>query len=633
MKTVIKEIPNANIDFKELMDLHGFNGMIPSHYIINKRIPGIGATKNELLSFRHSIIIAPFTAIIEVKKEQYQSLIFDQYGESELEDAITKILEYLNNDSIEFKKIMTTPESFYKVKRALEIYNTNYINDFFILIDECDVFVSDAIFRKKMLNFLPDFFSFNNLAMISATPHIPTDPRFIEKGFAYLKLEPSFTLNNKLELLITNNINSSTRDIIDFYSKMNKQPFFIFTNCKSTIAYLAKQNNIRDDYRIFCSPTLKDGFFTPQQIDNVHTSIKEQEFANSNMLTGRYFSGVDIFLEDGIKPNVIMISNPAETPHSIIHPNYTALQIFGRCRKGVSSVTHITTLLNDREHSDPKEVEKIIDEEVTLLTKLKEIRDKLPSKANRKLVNDLMQKNKGFDMFNSDGSLNTYFRDNHLYSTLTENIFTSSNALITEYNEGKFFKVKAQTVYKAFTDEDTFKLKSLKKTKAKSIEVFKQLHHLIMEYGLFYGGSDFSNFYNHLHLLQKEDPLIFEAYFVLGAEELAKCRFLRSKIRDLVNAKKHKDKRNNLQMVDEITTSFYLGIKVYVSEIERTLNAIYLRFDYRDNRNKPMKAKGTDIEDYFECKRHNGKKKINGIYESFYILNKAKYRISSDFKR
>ncbi|RYF17065.1 MAG: hypothetical protein EOO42_16095, partial [Flavobacteriales bacterium] len=105
METIIKRIPVKGMRFKDIMDLHGFNGVIPSKFIINKRIPGLGCTSNELESKRNSIIIAPFTAIIEVKEAKYGDKLFPVYGEYDIDDVINDLLIYLNNDEILFKDI------------------------------------------------------------------------------------------------------------------------------------------------------------------------------------------------------------------------------------------------------------------------------------------------------------------------------------------------------------------------------------------------------------------------------------------------------------------------------------------------------------------------------------------------
>jgi hypothetical protein len=632
METITIGIPNKEMRFEEIMKLHGFNGLIPSKYIINKKIPGLGATTNEIESERNSIIIAPFTALIEVKKLRYESKLFALYGEYDTEQAVTDLLSYLNDDKVEFKKIMTTPESFFKVKLALTIYDINYTQNFFMLFDECDVLIADALFRSEMLKVLPDFFSFKDHSFISATPIIPSDIRFDEFGFKHLVLEPQFIIDQKLRLIVTNNINSSARDILSYCSKIDSNPVFIFTNCKTTIAYLAKLPQIVDDYKIYCSERLRNEFFGEQGFKQVFTSVSDQSFANYNFLTSRFFSGVDMLLPHDIKPHILMISNVTRTPHSIIHPNITALQIYGRCRGGITSITHLTTIYKEIPHLDENAIEQHIDKEIYHLNELRKLGKKVLTSESRKLVKDLQEKNHGNIVFNDDGTINPYYRDNYLSIKLTENIYTSEQSIVNQYNKGKFFKVDSETVYKAFSDED---INNLKKSngKKKAIEVMKQIHSLITQYGRFYLGNEQQAYQNHLYLLQKEDPLIFEAYFLIGPHQIAQLKFNRKAIRGAIYNVKKDDDKNHLQMIDEVINSFRLNEPIYIDKIETILSAIYAQFGYKDKYGKVKKAKGSNIEQYFEGKRINGKRKINGVYRTYYILYKEKYKLSSEFYR
>ncbi|RYF09841.1 MAG: hypothetical protein EOO42_23410, partial [Flavobacteriales bacterium] len=353
-----------------------------------------------------------------------------------------------------------------------------------MLFDECDVLVSDAIFRPRMLEILPDFFSFKNHAFISATPIIPTDPRFDEHGFKQLKLEPDFKIDNKLSLVITNNINSSTRDVIDYCNKRDNSPIFIFTNCKRTIAYLARLTYIKDDYKVFCAENLKNDFFIEQGITQVYTSISDQSFAKFNFLTSRFFSGVDILMSEDIKPHIIMISNITQTAHSIIHPSITGVQIFGRCREGVSSITHITTIYKGIPHSNEETIVRHIDKEIYHLNELRKIGSKVLTREHKKFIKDIQEINQGNVVFNNDDTVNSYYRDNYLMSKLTENIYTSVDSIINEYKRGDFFNVNYSVVYKAYTDEDINKLKKAS-GRRKAIEVLTQIHSLVTQYGKF----------------------------------------------------------------------------------------------------------------------------------------------------
>jgi len=637
MKTRELAVP-TKMGFKEIMTLHGFNGFIPTHKIINKRVPGIGATYNEIMSERHSIIIVPFTAIIEVKKLKHGDNLCVIYGEYAPETAVVDILAYLRNDSIPWKKIMTTPESFWKVKLALLEHNPSYIKEFFCLIDECDVLVHDAIFRKDMLQIMPDFFSFKSKSMISATPLPPSDPRFVAEEFEYLTLEPKYLIKPKLNLIVTNNINASIRERIDFLNKKDDKPILIFTNCKRTIAYLAKLEHIKDNYKVFCNESLDNKFFKPHGIQNVSESVGSQEYAKYNFFTSRFFSGVDFFLSKKTKPHVIMVSNVTQAPHSMISPQVSAIQIYGRSRNGISSTTHITNLLKGINYLDKYDIIKNIDKRIYHLKELNRIRSKSFDKTTIKVLNDIADKDDANVIFQKDKTINPYFRDNFLYIQITNNLYSNEQALLNEYKEGNFFKPTLNSVYKPLTEDDLNKLKRLKHRR-KSEEILVQLEQLVNRYGLFNLSKDYEDYYSHLNILAKEDKLIHEGFFTLGSEMISKLKFNRKKIRSAIFDTRKGDKKNYVRMIDEIILAFepYLSysarIPLYIDVIEKELDAIYTKFNYESKPGKLAKASGTDIEDYFDFKRINGKKKVDGIYKTYYILYKPKFKLSDEAAR
>ena len=121
---------------------------IPSNCILSKRIPGCGATTLELETKRSSIIVVPNVPVIKSKCEKYPNLI----GVHE-NVTVDKICENLTNNN----KIMTTPESFGKVKTACERCGINIYNQFFLLMDECHQLIKDADYRTNIVLPMNDF--------------------------------------------------------------------------------------------------------------------------------------------------------------------------------------------------------------------------------------------------------------------------------------------------------------------------------------------------------------------------------------------------------------------------------------------------------------------------------------------
>ncbi len=165
---------------------------IPSDCILSKRIPGCGATTLELETKRNSIIVVPNVPVIKSKCGKYNNLL------GVYEDVTTdKIRNYLTNNRLH--KIMTTPESFGKVKAACEKCGINIYSDFFLLMDECHQLIKDVDYRTDIVLPMNDFFLFNCKALVSATPIGFSDPRFKE----FETVEVSADYDYRQEIAVT----------------------------------------------------------------------------------------------------------------------------------------------------------------------------------------------------------------------------------------------------------------------------------------------------------------------------------------------------------------------------------------------------------------------------------------------
>jgi len=108
---------------------------IPTNTLLAKTIAGIGATTLEINSKRHSIIIEPNVPVIKGKKQKHKNL-FGVYEGVSTNDVINHLEKPIKKG--EYVKIMTTPESFSKVMRAMQLLQINFYKDYMLLFDECD---------------------------------------------------------------------------------------------------------------------------------------------------------------------------------------------------------------------------------------------------------------------------------------------------------------------------------------------------------------------------------------------------------------------------------------------------------------------------------------------------------------
>ena len=173
---------------------------IPTNCIINKLLPGLGATHCELIAPRKSIIIEPNVPVIESKAKKHKNALAVYKGVT-----VRKIIDFLEDNHDRHYKLLTTPEGFAKIKEAMQTVGIDIYEECFILFDECEKLVQDVHYRDSIREPMNDFFLFQNKALISATPIIPEkDNRF--DGFARVLIQPDYAYRQKLKLITTNNV-------------------------------------------------------------------------------------------------------------------------------------------------------------------------------------------------------------------------------------------------------------------------------------------------------------------------------------------------------------------------------------------------------------------------------------------
>ncbi len=305
---------------------------IPTNTILNKVMTGCGATTLEINAARHSIIIEPNVPVIIGKKAQHDFL-FAVYEGTTRDD----VKAYLAGEEDGYRKIITTPEGFdKKVLPAMYELGIPIYEEYFLLFDECEKPIQDVGYRGDIYLPVEDFFKFKGKAMVSATPIIPSDPRFEEQGFEMLRIVPSFDFCKDLTVVITNNTVRVLRKLLDRYHKAGEKVCIFFNSTDTTLS-LIQTLKLQGRCKVFCSEKSvrklkREGFSDVS--DNL------TELAEINFFTSRFYSAVDIKLD--YQPNVIILTDVYHAPYSMIDPQTEVVQAIGRFRNGVAQTYHIT---------------------------------------------------------------------------------------------------------------------------------------------------------------------------------------------------------------------------------------------------------------------------------------------------
>lgn len=183
--------------------------MIPTNSILDKTLTGLGATHSEIHSKRNSIIIEPNVPVILGKLDENENLeaVYEKC------EPYT-IKKYLQMD-IPFKKILTTPESFHKIRDAASSLGIDIYKEYFCLFDECEKVTQDIDYRRKIAQPIYDFFQFENKALVSATPLPISHPELEKQEFQKIKITPSYDYKKNLELIVTNSYYKRLRKVLD----------------------------------------------------------------------------------------------------------------------------------------------------------------------------------------------------------------------------------------------------------------------------------------------------------------------------------------------------------------------------------------------------------------------------------
>lgn len=261
--------------------------------IINKTETGIGATTLELNSKRNSIIVEPLKVTASAKAEKHKALyVGSPTGTFKKKVEVKDIKNYINDVSIEFKKIIVVADSLYKVIDAIP---KERHKDYFLMIDECDSFQLDATFRRSMemsYEFYKDHPK-DKRCMISATPLTFSDPGLKDEDYTTIEREHPSTRD--INLVYSKNLRGTLFDLIYHLLNLHKTE-------KIVVAY----NNVKELYNVANKlektlkiPTTEISILCSKSSEKkagIYFKELESSFLPTQIVlkTSAYFTGFDI---------------------------------------------------------------------------------------------------------------------------------------------------------------------------------------------------------------------------------------------------------------------------------------------------------------------------------------------------
>ncbi len=425
----------------------GFSAL-PTHCVINKMLPGLGATYCELTAARKSIIIEPNVPVIVDKAKKHKCTLAVHKGV-----MVQHIIDFLEKNGADNYKILTTPESFHKVKEAMEELQLNMYNECFLLFDECEKLVQDVDYRESICEPMGDFFLFQSKAMVSATPIIADDVRLENQGFRILRIVPTYDYKKKMRLITTNNMCESLIELLSELKLTKKSRVCIFTNSIDTIDSLFVDVPALQDCYTFCS---EESTFKLWKAGKRKKSTLIDELMPFNFFTSRFFSAVDIL--SNIPPHVILISDMHGAPQSAIDPRTEAIQIVGRFRNGVRSITHISTIRPNLEYKTEREIESWLQGAEKTYTGWQKVLKQATNDGERTLLREAIGNNCYLPYLDQAGKPDPFLISNFYEAEKVKALYTCSSNLYEAYRSTGFFDIEHTPEQHLFSDDERLAL-------------------------------------------------------------------------------------------------------------------------------------------------------------------------------
>ena len=551
---------------------------IPTDCILSKRTPGCGATTLELKSDRNSIIIVPNIPVIQCKekKEPYPKGVYEDVTVSEVVTYLKENRRY---------KLMTTPESFGKIKVACEKCGINIYSEFFLLMDECHQLVKDVDYRNFIVLPMADFFRFKNKAMVSATPLGFSDPRL--KKFETLKVRADYDYQQDITVINTYN---TTKAIGEYLENHQNGTVCFFVNSVTQIYSIMKHFKLLEDSTVYCAPKsvtkLREGY----DFTNAYKEWSAETMKKYNFFTGRFFSAFD--LELLYKPDLVMITDPYISPYTILDVDTDCIQICGRFRKGINSATHIYRVNPEICVRSKEQVEQNIhDLEIGYRT-LQRYYNNADSREDRMAFGQVINIHPFRKYLYPDLTKNWFRIDCKVNEVLVEGRYKSEQTIIDWYNKCHYFTPTFEECNSNENDEKMeiiMSARTERDKRKKIVEILSQFEQPLSE-----------NAFDFINKIRRIDPLIVKAFELLGKEGIEELNYNQKRINEELILRQRKGNR----AIRLIKNSFMVGNSYTNDYIKDELTRIFDMLQIHPERT----VKGSMIKDYFQVEAwSNGK--------------------------
>lgn len=366
-----------------------------------------------------------------------------------------------------------------------------------------------------------------------------------------------------------------------------------------------KQLNILDKSAVFCSDKSVDKL-KGLNFKSAYSTWGENNMKHYNWLTSRFYNAVDIEINEC--PNVLLLTDCYMAEYTIFDPNTDIIQCAGRFRNGITSLFLISNINKNFPVRNRDYLNGVIQcsKDIYDTTKC-QYEQARNNKIRQEAYKSTLDALPFTQYITSDGRINYFAIDNYIDNELVKGIYSSNENLHQAlFCNDSFNVVSYQTNFYKLGDYERLRREN------KSISL-KEKRKIIVEQLELLGDCETEMDFAFKEDLRKADPLIVEAYEVLGKAKIEELKYKKKLIRREI----HYQKANGNNILELINDTFQVGSWYSRNEIKKELIGIYGRLAIT-----PLEAISShSILNYFDAIEKQRKKKKG------YLLQKRKFYI------
>lgn len=558
--------------------------------ILNKEIPGCGATTVALTDEHKTIICSPRNELLKNKHEQYPDTLLVIGGVDTIE-----IEAYLQ--TAELPKILVSYDSVYKLIGCIK-----YKSDWRVVVDEFQCLLADSSFKSEIeLHFLDNSRSFPYVTFLSATPildkYLEQIDHFKDMNYYQLDWEEKDIVRVYRER--TKNPINAALEIVRYYQNGNYPSVYvngeriyskecvIFLNSVNNIVNIIKQTELKPEEVNIIVGNSEDNDRQIARIGKEFTRgripLKGETHKKFTFCTSTAYAGCDFYSTNA----ATFVISDCNRPNTAVDIATELVQIAGRQRLACNPFRQFLTFVYNvnaeeveqetfNEHLCRK-VNVTLDEirdnnnagEALRAKRIKDFR-RIPDNVKYQDSYTMYDEQKGEFVFNRLA----YVNEQYCFDVQKFNY--QNGVIVKKLLQDSSFDVSENQTYAVYQEQ----LKHLIKK-----EPFVDRMQAYCEYrakqGLIVNLA--------MSTLESKYPELRYYYEALGADRIKALNYKEKKLLNEIHIMKTKNKIRH-----ELHGIIHIGDRILTTDIQQTLRVVYDRLGIDKS------PKATDLNEFFE---------------------------------